>query len=207
MKIAMMKKNYYNIFFLLSLSFVILDQATKLWVKGFNIFGMYHKGMFLGETKNLIGSFVQCIYVENAGMAFGIGFGPGKIFLSLFSVIASVALIYYLYKISKFSKFVQLGIALILAGALGNLIDRVFYGVFFHEAPLFWGRVVDFIQVDIPDINFWGINYTHWPVFNVADSCVTIGIIVLLLFNKKIPSLKDVMGVKPLNDNPENAED
>jgi signal peptidase II len=191
-----MKKNSYLKFYALSFILVIFDQITKLWVKGFDFFGMFHKGMFLGETRNVIGTFVQFVYVENSGMAFGIGFGPWKVLLSLFSVIASIMLMYYLYKITKFSKLVQLGIAFILAGAMGNLVDRVFYGVIFHEAPLFWGRVVDFIQVDIPDINFLGLNYTHWPVFNIADSCVTIGIIILLLFHKQIPQLKDVIGAK-----------
>jgi signal peptidase II len=76
---------------------------------------------------------------------------------------------------------------LILAGAFGNFIDRMFYGVIYGNSPLFYGLVVDFIQVDIPDITFNSITYTHWPVFNIADSCVSIGMVFLLFFNKFIP--------------------
>ncbi len=121
-------------------------------------------------------------------------FGWGKIFLSLFSVFASIALGYYLYKITFAHKAVKIGISLVFAGAVGNLIDRVFYGVFYGTQPLFYGHVVDFIQVDIPDINFMGINYTHFPIFNIADSCVTCGIILLILFHNKLPGIKEILG-------------
>ena len=80
----------------------------------------------------------------------------------------------------------------ILAGAVGNLVDRVFYGMIYGYAPIFWGRVVDFVQVDIPDINFWNIHYTHFPVFNVADSCVTVGVAFLLIFHNRIPSFAEL---------------
>lgn len=179
-------------YYILALSLITFDQITKLCIKGFNFLGIEHTGMRIGETINVIGDKVQIIFIENAGMAFGISFGAGKIFLSLFSIIASVALVYYLYKLSEHSGFVKLGIAFILAGAFGNLIDRVFYGVIFSEAPLFYGRVVDFVQIDIPDINFLGLSYSHWPVFNVADACITIGVVTLLIFNKHIPPMKEI---------------
>jgi len=183
-------------FYILSLILVFIDQLTKILVKGFNLFGISVEGFRLGESVSLIGDFAQITYVENAGMAFGISFGPAKIILSLFSVFASGFLVYYLYKISEYSKYIKLGISLILAGAVGNLIDRVFYGVFYGEAPLFYGKVVDFMQIDIPDINIFGLYYTHWPVFNVADSCITIGVVVLLIFNKHIPSFSQVFREK-----------
>jgi lipoprotein signal peptidase len=63
--------------------------------------------------------------------------------------------------------------------------------VFYGTTPLFYGGVVDFILVDIPDIDFLWFQYTHFPVFNVADSCVTCGIILLIIFNKYIPKLED----------------
>lgn len=171
---------------------VIIDQLTKVAVKGFSLWGFEHQGLFYGESIPVLGTFLQFTFVENPGMAFGISFGPFKIFLSLFSVFASIALAWYLYKIKNYDLFVRIGIALILAGAVGNLIDRVFYGVIFGGSPLFYGLVVDFIQVDIPDINIGNINYSHWPVFNIADSCVSVGVVLLLIFNKRIPSLKDI---------------
>jgi signal peptidase II len=59
----------------------------------------------------------------------------------------------------------------------------MFYGVFYGSDPLFYGKVVDFLQVDIPDITIWGEVYTHWPVFNIADSCVSIGVVMLLILS------------------------
>ncbi|MFN3305947.1 MAG: signal peptidase II, partial [Candidatus Kapaibacteriota bacterium] len=129
------------------------------------------------------------VYVENAGMAFGIQFGEFKIFLSIFSIIASILIGILINRISNAPFVIQLAFGLIFSGAVGNLIDRVFYGVIFNYAPLFYGRVIDFIQIDIPDIRIGNVvNYTHWPVFNVADSCVSIGVVLLLIFNKYIPS-------------------
>jgi len=183
-----------NIYFLVSTLLIIFDQSTKLAVKGFNLFGWQHEGMYYGESIPIWGTFLQLTYIENPGMAFGIEFGWGKIFLSLFSIFASIALGNYLYKITFAHKAVKIGISLVFAGAVGNLIDRVFYGVFYGTQPLFYGHVVDFIQVDIPDINFMGIHYTHFPIFNIADSCVTCGIILLILFHNKLPGIKEILG-------------
>lgn len=183
-------------FFILSIFLVLSDQATKLAVKGFSLFGISHQGMNYGEQIRVIGEFLQFTFIENEGMAFGISFGPFKIILSLFSIIAAIALAYYLYKLSDYHFWVKLGIALILAGAAGNLVDRVFYGVFYGYESLFYGRVVDFIQVDIPDINLPGFSYSHWPVFNIADSCVSCGVVLLLVFHKRIPAMKELFGRK-----------
>jgi len=185
-----------NIYFIASILLIIFDQSTKLAVKGFNLFGWHHQGMYYGESIPIWGTFLQLTYIENPGMAFGIEFGWGKIFLSLFSIFASIALGYYLYKITFAHKAVRIGISLVFAGAVGNLIDRVFYGVFYGTQPLFYGHVVDFIQVDIPDINIMGVNYTHFPIFNIADSCVTCGIILLILFHNKLPGIKEILGKK-----------
>ena len=166
---------------------VVLDQITKMMVKGFSLFGFDHQGMYIGESFNVLGDFLRITFVENPGMAFGVEFGTGKIFLTLFSLIASFGLIYYLHIFKDAHRYVRIGIMLILAGAFGNFIDRMFYGVIYGNSPLFYGLVVDFIQVDIPDITFNSITYTHWPVFNIADSCVSIGMVFLLFFNKFIP--------------------
>jgi signal peptidase II len=177
-------------FFLISFIGVLLDQVTKLYF--YNYFKViHHNNDYYQHLNNIevIGDFLQFAYVENAGMAFGIGFGDLKFLLSLFSVFASCVLIWYLYKLRYFDKYLQLGIAFILAGAAGNLIDRVFYGVLFGYAPLLKGRVIDFILVDIPDINFMGFSYSHFPVFNIADSLVTVGVAFLILFHNRIPTL------------------
>ncbi len=173
---------------------IFLDQATKLWIKGFNLFGIHHEGMGLGQSISVIGDFLRITFVENEGMAFGIEFGIFKIILSLFSLIAGILLIYYLVKLKGFSVWVRVGVMFILAGALGNFIDRMFYGVFYGQSALFYGRVVDFIQVDIPDITIGSLKYETWPVFNIADACVTIGVALLLIFHKRIPTFKEVFG-------------
>lgn len=189
-------------FYLTAFLLVLLDQATKLAVKGFNFGGLEHQGLNYGELIPIIGSFLQLTFIENPGMAFGIHFGViGKFFLSLFSILASIGLFYLIYKLKDFHFAVKLGFSLILAGAFGNLIDRVFYGVIFDYGPLFYGLVVDFIQVDIPDINLGFYSMSHWPVFNVADSCVTVGVTILILFYNKIPSFSELFPNKKSNQN------
>jgi len=177
-------------FFLAALILIIFDQVTKLYFKGFNLFGWVHEGADYGKPHPVIGDFLLWTYIENPGMAFGIDFGAGKIFLSLFSIFASIGLAWLIIKISQKSIGVLIGFTLIFAGAVGNLIDRVFYGVLYGESPLFYGKVVDFIQVDIPDIEFLG--WTHFPIFNIADSCVTVGVIILLFFHKHLPEIHEL---------------
>lgn len=143
--------------------------------------------MKYGESIELIGDFFKLTYVENPGMAFGLDFGPtSKMFLSLFSVVASLGLVYYLYKIKDQIFVYRLSIALILGGAVGNLIDRVFYGVIFGDAPILYGKVVDFLNVEFFDFTIFGHTYTRWPIFNIADASVTIGVLLLIFFNHKI---------------------
>lgn len=186
------QKNKAIYFILVAFLLVLLDQATKLAVKGFSLMGIEHEGMDLGESISVIGDFITITFVENPGMAFGIEFGTGKILLSIFSLIASIGIIWLIYKLEDHPVIIRIGVMLILAGAFGNFVDRMFYGVFFSEGSLFYGNVVDFIRVDIPDIDIGPIYYTHWPVFNFADSYVTVGVIILLLFNKYIPSFSSL---------------
>jgi signal peptidase II len=165
---------------------VILDQVTKLLVKGFSIpfLDFYHAGVPLGSSYAILGDFLRLTYIENPGMAFGIDIG-GKLFLTLFSLVASIGIFYYLYKIRNESFIIRLSLAMILGGAIGNLIDRVFYGVFFGEGPLFYGKVVDFVDVDFFNIDVLGFHISRWPVFNVADASVSIGVLLLLIFHRR----------------------
>lgn len=171
----------------LSASIVLLDQFTKLLVKGVSVpwLNLHVEGFPLGSSRPLIGDIIRLTYIENPGMAFGIDLG-GKLFFSLFSVAASIGIIVYLYKTRKENFGFRLALALILAGAIGNLIDRVFYGILFGDAPLFYGRVVDFIDADFFDVNILGFHLTRWPVFNVADASVTIGVLLLLLTHRSV---------------------
>ncbi len=164
---------------------VLVDQITKLAVKGFSVFGITHEGMSIGQSIPLIGDFVRLTYVENAGSAFGLEWGSAKIILTLATVLISAGLFWYLARLHDAPMLTRISVMLLLAGALGNLIDRTFYGVAYGQAGFLLGSVVDFIQVDIPDVDVFGVQWTHWPVFNVADSCVSVGIVLLLLTGGK----------------------
>jgi signal peptidase II len=166
--------------------FVVLgDQATKLFIKGFSIpgLGIHVQGIPLGSSIPVIGDFARLTYIENPGMAFGIDVG-GKLFFSLFSVVASIGILLYLYKMRNERLLFRFSLALILGGAVGNLIDRVFYGVLFNDGVLFYGKVVDFIDVDFFNVNVLGYHLSRFPIFNVADSSVTIGVLILLIFHR-----------------------
>ncbi len=174
----------------LYLSFFVVasDQITKLLVKGFSIpfLNFNYDGMYYGQITPVIGDFVRLTYIENPGMAFG--YDPGnafKLWITLFSLVASVGLIFYIYLIRNKSFSLRAAIALILGGAVGNLIDRMFYGVIFDYAPLLYGKVVDFVDVDFFNFTLFGKSYDRWPIFNVADAAVTIGVLVLILFYRK----------------------
>jgi signal peptidase II len=167
---------------------VIVDQVTKLLVKGFAIsfLGLNFEGMYLGQMIPVWGDFFRLTFVENPGMAFGYDPGEGfKLIISIFSLIASIGLVIYLYAIRDKSLSLRIAIACILGGAVGNLIDRTFYGVFFDYAPLFYGKVVDFFDFDFFNFTLFGRSYDRWPVFNIADAAVTIGVLILILFYKK----------------------
>lgn len=180
-----------------TLGIVFLDQVTKLLVKGFTlpIFNYYHQGMQLGQSIPVIGDFLRLTFIENPGMAFGIEIG-GRLFLTLFSFVASVGIFYYIYRLREEPFIVRLTLAMILGGAIGNLIDRIFYGVIFGEAPLFYGKVVDFIDMDFFHIDFLSIHMNRFAVFNVADASVSIGIVLMLLFYRKFSRVEELVSEK-----------
>jgi signal peptidase II len=182
-------------FYLLSIAVIVVDQITKLLVH----FNMIRGGA--GEIP-VIGDWFKLHYTLNPGMAFGIeiGLDHGKLILTIFRLIAMVGIGYYLYMLVR--KKVHPGliwcVALILGGAIGNLIDSIFYGVFLHNAPpdaitpWFHGQVIDMFYVDIwegrlPDwIPFWGGDHIAlWPIFNIADASIFMGVVIILIMQKR----------------------
>lgn len=168
-----------------TLCVLIVDQASKLAVKGISLpwAGISVKGIPIGSSYPLVGDWVRLTFIENPGMAFGIDLG-GKLYLTLFSIAASIGIFMYLYVIRRERFLFRLSLALVLGGAMGNLIDRIFYGVVYGEAPLFYGKVVDFIDVDFFNITILGYHLQRFWVFNIADAAVTIGVVIMLLFHR-----------------------
>lgn len=171
-----------------SLILIIIDQITKLLVKGFKIpfLGIHHKGLKINSSIKIWDDIIQITHVENYGIAFGIDFGREfKVLLTIFTIIAAMLILYYLY-LSRYKDFkIRLAIALIFGGAVGNIIDRTFYGVLYGYAPLFHGRVVDFIHIDFFDYTLFGKTYQSLPIFNFADVGVLSGILILLFISFK----------------------
>ena len=179
---------------------LFIDQFTKIWVK---------THMYLGQDIEITKWF-YILFIENNGMAFGMEIF-GKLFLTTFRIVAVALIGWYLYKIVKkgFKTGYIVCVALILTGALGNIIDSVFYGVIFNEsthsqiasflpegggyASWFHGKVVDMFYFPIIDTNWptWmpfigGEHFIFFsPIFNFADAAISCGMIALLLFYNK----------------------
>lgn len=166
----------------LTIGILILDQVSKLLVKGVQLpsLGINLRGMNYGESVLLIDDWLKLTYIENPNMAFGLEIG-GKLFLSVFAIVASIALIFYLYRHREAPLRFRGALALILAGAVGNLIDRVFYGALFNSAGYFQGNVVDFVNLDLFVVNLGSSAFKFWPIFNVADVAVSVGVVLLLV--------------------------
>jgi signal peptidase II len=179
---------------------LIADQVLKTWVK---------TNMFLGQEYKIIGNWFIIHFTENNGMAFGLEFGGefGKLALSLFRVLAVAGIgygLHYLIK-RKYHRGLILNVALIFAGAMGNIIDSVFYGVIYKYAGLLHGQVVDMLY--FPIINgtfpswfpFWANERFEFfrPVFNLADAAISIGVISILVFQKSYfkEEVKDDIGI------------
>ena len=177
---------------------VLADQISKFLIKGLRIesLGIYFPGMTYGSSKPLIGDYVRLTFIENPGMAFGIDIGP-KMFLTIFTIGASFLILYYIFKHRNDTILLRLALAFILAGALGNLIDRTFYGLIYNYAPLFHGKVVDFVQVEFWDFTFLGRTYSTWPIFNIADVAVSMGFFIILVFHNRIFKHADEPALPP----------
>ncbi len=161
---------------------IALDQVSKLVVMN---------TMYLGQQIPLIGDWLKLTYTENPGMAFGITIGPRGM-VTVFSVIATFLITLYLFKVRKGYLPYRASLAFILGGAVGNIIDRVFYGAVFGGDSLFVGRVVDFIHVNvwsgfIPEsLPLVGGTYLSlFPIWNVADMAIVCGVVGILYFQKK----------------------
>jgi len=188
---------------LLVLLIIILDQALKIWVK---------TNMVLGQEYHILGNWFIIHFIENNGMAFGMEIAGkfGKIILSLFRIGAVVGIGWYLIYLikQKASTGLIITISIIMAGALGNIIDSAFYGMIFsnsyyHVASMFpaeggyssflHGRVVDMFYLPVIKGTFpdWmpfrgGDSFIFFrPVFNIADSSITVGVTLILIFQKR----------------------
>jgi signal peptidase II len=172
---------------LLVFGVLLIDQLVKLYIK---------TNFYLGEEIHVLGDWFRIHFTENYGMAFGLEFGGkgGKILLTLFRLVAVGFIGWYIVDLTKKDahKWYVIAWSLILSGALGNIIDSVFYGVMFGYDAWFHGRVVDMfyfpiIQTTIPENwPFWaGEDFEFFrPVFNVADAAISIGFVIILLGQK-----------------------
>ena len=182
---------------LLGILLVVLDQIIKVLVK---------TNMDLGETINVIGDWFKLHFVLNKGMAFGMAFGGywGKVLLSAFRIVLFSALCRWIDKLAKKPETpvgVLVGLTMITAGAMGNIIDCFFYGLIWPEtvmpgAPFafMFGQVVDMFYFPLFDYKLPWMDYPRTffgAVFNFADSCVTCGAIYLMLFQWKFFSSEE----------------
>jgi signal peptidase II len=177
----------------LSFAVIVIDQLTKFLVKGLNFgrLGIHFNGIPYGMSRRLAGNFIRITYIENPGMAFGLHVIP-RIALILITILALIFILNYFYRHRDHSILLRTALALILAGAAGNLIDRTFYGLIYGYAPLFHGNVVDFIHVEFWDFTLFGKTYTSWPVLNIADLSVTAGFLIMLVFYKRIFKTEEI---------------
>ncbi|MCK9617275.1 MAG: lipoprotein signal peptidase [Lentimicrobiaceae bacterium] len=197
---AVLKKSLIIIFLVL-----LLDQVVKIWIK---------THMTLGQEFPIFGNWFLINFTENEGMAFGMQFGGnyGKLLLSLFRLIAIGGIGYYIVYLIKKGAGTGLVIcmSLILAGAFGNIIDSAFYGMLFSESTFIetarllpaGGGYSTFLHGKVVDMLYFPIisgNYPSWvpfwggkdfllfrPVFNIADSAITIGVLTIIIFQRKL---------------------
>ncbi|HEY1023832.1 MAG TPA: lipoprotein signal peptidase [Sphingobacteriaceae bacterium] len=192
-------KPFFTVFFIL-----LADQLLKFWIK---------LNMTLGQEYRILGDWFIIHFTENNGMAFGMEFGgeAGKLALSLFRIAAVCAIAYVVIHLiqKKYHRGLILNVSLILAGALGNIIDSTFYGMIFSDSTyyekaelfpaaggyssIFHGRVVDMFYFPIIQGHFpqwfpvWGgEDFIFFrPVFNLADAAISVGVILILIYQKR----------------------
>ncbi len=184
----------------ITLSILFLDQSTKIWVK---------TNMIINQEFPLIGSWLQIHFVENPGMAMGLSFGGeiGKYSLTLFRIIAIIVLTGFIFRFIRrgASTLVIILLSLVYAGAIGNVIDCLFYGMVFTSSygqvaefvpwgmgysSFMQGNVVDMISVRLFKIPrfipiYGGLIFFPF-IFNVADAAISLSVVLMLIFQKKI---------------------
>ena len=141
---------------------IAVDQLTKQMVR---------TSMQLYQSIPVIDNYFHYTFVENSGIAFGINFAGGKIFFTITASVASILILYYLWSVRNETFLLRLSLGLILGGAFGNLIDRFMFG-----------RVTDFLD--------FNLGAYHWPVFNIADSAVTVGMFMYLYYTLSKSKIK-----------------
>ena len=178
-------------YYLIALLVILIDQSVKLAT---------HFNMELGPVGEiqLLGDFFKLHYTLNEGMAFGItlGFEYGKLVLSLFRVFAVMGIAYYILHLYRKNapNGLLICIGMILGGALGNVLDSAFYGVFLNNAPYgsptpwFHGQVIDMFYLDIYEgiLPSWlgGGWISLWPIFNIADAAIFTAVVILLIWQR-----------------------
>lgn len=183
---------------------LVADQILKIWVK---------TSLVIGQEIHLFGNWGILHFIENNGMAFGMEMGgkPGKLILSVFRIIAIIGIGWFLSSLIKKKAYTGLilSVSAIMAGAIGNIIDSAFYGMIFSEsysnpAVLFppGGGYSSFLHGRVVDMFYFPVINTQWPdwspfrpgesliffrpVFNIADSAITCGVLAILIFQKKM---------------------
>ncbi|WP_019948756.1 lipoprotein signal peptidase [Hymenobacter aerophilus] len=182
-------------YYLVALLVIVIDQLSKWAVHRYMPMGM------AGEIP-VFGDWFKLHYTLNPGMAFGVELPEpfGKMFLTLFRLVAVTGIAYYIYRLWKqhAPNALIICISLILGGAIGNLIDSIFYGVIYNNAPFgaptpwLHGQVIDMLYVDIYEgilPSTWplvgGSHLSLWPIFNIADAAIFVGVALILLFQNR----------------------
>lgn len=199
---------------------LIIDQIVKIWIK---------TNMTLGQEYNVLGDWFIIHFTENPGMAFGLEFSGnyGKLMLSLFRLVAITVLVIYIYNLTrhKISNVVLISLSMVLAGAIGNMIDSAFYGMIFSNSTFFdvarfmpdEGGYAGFLHGKVVDMFYFPIvsgTYPQWlpviggnefqffrPVFNIADSSITIGVLLMVFFQKQFFGKKEKETIEELQEN------
>ncbi|MFC2085968.1 signal peptidase II [Bacteroidota bacterium] len=178
----------------LAASIISIDQVTKAIVRS---------RMRLGESIPIFGDWFKLTFTENPGMAFGIQFGSPAVVTGL-AILATILIVLYLRVVNANSVGYTLSLALILGGAIGNIIDRILFAVIYGYGGWFHGQVVDFIHFDVwsgrisQSIPWVGGNYVAvFPIWNVADMSIVVGVVLVILFQRTFTTRQDQAADEP----------